>query len=283
MQTNCYEVINISKIKKNIGICALCKSENVELKESHLIPKLAYMRTKSTKRARFRAMNNIKKPLQDGEKKYMLCGECEELFSAFETKFANNFLDEYLKTNKINRKIYKEQWFLDYILSVSWRILYDDLYNHNSFFDNPCRSLYDNFEIDARNYFHSLNTDNAMSYPSCKYYVYSIDKLTKGNDNIIRLFKGTLFGYCYYDGTYMIPLIITYYLGLVIVTVIEIGDVLFIDSFKKSFRRKHFFDKIVKDIVAKELYCVAQEMSSMYKKNMTPELYNKIKQYYGKQ
>lgn len=43
-----YEVIIISK-KISIGTCALCKEPNVQLRASHLIPKLAYNRTKSTK------------------------------------------------------------------------------------------------------------------------------------------------------------------------------------------------------------------------------------------
>lgn len=111
-----YGVIVISK-KKSIGTCALCKAPNVQLRASHLIPKLAYNRTKSTKKSRFRAINDIKHPLQDGEKKYLLCDRCEEFFSGFESQFTNLFLDDFLKTQKISKKNTKEQWFVNYMLT----------------------------------------------------------------------------------------------------------------------------------------------------------------------
>ena len=95
----------------NIGTCALCEEQNAELKASHLIPKLAYVRTKSTKKSRFRAMNDIKRPLQDGEKKYLLCNKCEEFFSVFETQFTNFFLDDFLKNKKLIKKQTKKLWF----------------------------------------------------------------------------------------------------------------------------------------------------------------------------
>ena len=42
--------------------------------------------------------------MQDGEKRPMLCHECEELFSSYENKFASQFFDNYLYTNKIKHK-----------------------------------------------------------------------------------------------------------------------------------------------------------------------------------
>lgn len=69
------------------GTCALCERPNVVLKQSHIIPKLVYRRIKKFADSRFRNYFDPRIIFQDGEKKYMLCGDCEEFFSGYETKF----------------------------------------------------------------------------------------------------------------------------------------------------------------------------------------------------
>lgn len=273
-----YEVIIISK-KMIVGTCALCKEPNMQLRASHLIPKLAYNRTKSTKKSRFRAINDIKHPLQDGEKKYLLCDRCEEFFSAFESQFTNFFLDDFLKTQKISKKITKEQWFLNYMLSVVWRIVYDDLYNAGSFVGNTCRTIFEECERHVRNYLNSLMDNKNCISPHCRHYVYKIDEIMD-DIHVIKFLEPTLFGYCYFDGEYQIPMVITYYLGIVFVTVFENEEVLYIDSLKKTFYRKYGLSKIVRNIVSTEIKAEAIHMATMYENNMTTKLYEKIKDYY---
>lgn len=82
--------------------CALCDKET-DLTQSHIIPKLVYRRIRSNKKSRFRSLDDFTKVLQDGEKRPMLCHECEELFCSYEVKFVSNFLDDYLKTNKLKK------------------------------------------------------------------------------------------------------------------------------------------------------------------------------------
>lgn len=273
-------MVFITKNKKCIGTCALCKANGIELRESHLIPKLVYMRTKSTKKARFRAVNNIKKPLQDGEKKFMLCDECEKFFNVFETQFANHFLDDFLKTQKLNKFILQLQWMLDYTLSVMWRILYDELYNTNSFVGDSIRADFINGEKIIRDYLNALKNKAPAVCPNYKYYVYKIDEIVK-DDRIVKLLEPTLFGYCYFDATYQIPIVFTYYLGLVFIIAFDNDEVLYIDSIKKMLYRKYFMRKIVKGIIASEMKHEALYAVEMYEKNMTPDLREKIKEYYS--
>lgn len=270
-------------ISKNIviGNCALCEQQNVQLRASHLIPKLAYVRTKSNKKSRFRAMNDIKHPLQDGEKKYLLCDACEKFFNVFETQFTNLFLDDFLKTKKLNRKCFKEDWFQNYVLSVSWRVLYDDLYNAGSFEGDSCRTIFEECEKSIRNYFKASMNNTSVTLPQCKHYVYKIEEIV-ANENAIKLLEPSLFGYCYFDGEYQLPMVISYYLGIVFVTVFDNADVLFIDSLRRTLMRKCCLSKIVKEIASKEVETEAIQMAVMYRNNMTPELFEKIKKYYVK-
>lgn len=104
----------------------MCGNES-KLMQSHIIPQLVYKRTRSHKNSRFRLLDDFTKVMQDGEKRPRLCHDCEELFSSYEVKFASDFLDEYLNTNKIKNNI---SGVVDnYLLTVTWRILWDDLYS----------------------------------------------------------------------------------------------------------------------------------------------------------
>lgn len=88
------------KKQTEVGRCALCKKNNVELMESHIIPKLVYRRIQEFPNSRFRNLYQIKDIYQDGEKKPMMCHECEQFFNKFETPYTNKVLDPYLKGEK---------------------------------------------------------------------------------------------------------------------------------------------------------------------------------------
>ncbi len=72
----------------NLTKCALCGNE-AELELSHTVPKMAVRTLKKTAIGNIRSTENPNKTIQDSEKLYMLCGDCEDLFSEKETWFAN--------------------------------------------------------------------------------------------------------------------------------------------------------------------------------------------------
>ena len=89
------------------------------------MPKMAVRTLKKTAIGNIRSTENPNKTIQDSEKLYMLCGDCEDLFSEKETWFANKIFHPYLK---------KEKTIFDYdenlayfITSVNWRSLYLDI------------------------------------------------------------------------------------------------------------------------------------------------------------
>jgi len=54
---------------------------------------------KKTAFGAIRSMGDFNRVVQDSEKHYLLCGDCEDLFSTYETKFANKFFYPYMKDN----------------------------------------------------------------------------------------------------------------------------------------------------------------------------------------
>lgn len=63
-----------------MGKCALC-GEDKELQLSHIIPKFIGKYLKNTSIGNIRSHENPNRIAQDIEKHYMLCHDCEELFS----------------------------------------------------------------------------------------------------------------------------------------------------------------------------------------------------------
>lgn len=139
-----------------MGTCALCGKENIQLMQSHLIPKAVYKRIKTFKNSRFREMDDIQKIYQDGEKKPMLCHDCEEFFSKYERDFCNTFLDKYTADKLIPSTITQNINF--YLLTVSWRILYDDLYVYDSFKERSERTAFERLEYKIRRYLNSTHS-----------------------------------------------------------------------------------------------------------------------------
>lgn len=144
--------------------CALCDKEAV-LKQSHIIPKLVYKRIRSNKRSRFRSLDDFTKVLQDGEKRPMLCHECEELFSSYEVKFVSNFLDNYLKNDKLKKTHLGV--VSNYFLTVAWRVLWDDLYRLNSYVDSDSftRDIFEEFCSELKQYLLSIEKGNECQPP----------------------------------------------------------------------------------------------------------------------
>lgn len=104
--------------------CALCR-ENKKLELSHIVPKFVIRYLKNTSIGAIRNMENPNITVQDGEKHYLLCGDCEDLFSEYETKFANKFFYPYMKNNVKEFHYDSDTYY--FLTSVSWRSLYLDI------------------------------------------------------------------------------------------------------------------------------------------------------------
>ncbi|GLB29108.1 hypothetical protein LAD12857_10310 [Lacrimispora amygdalina] len=105
-------------------VCALCR-ENKELELSHIIPKFVMRYLKKTAFGAIRNMGDFNRVVQDSEKHYLLCGDCEDLFSTYETKFANKFFYPYMKDNVKEFNYDGDTYY--FLTSVSWRSLYLDI------------------------------------------------------------------------------------------------------------------------------------------------------------
>ena len=132
-------------MNREIGTCALCKREKVVLKQSHIIPKGVYRRSRTKKDSRFKNHFHPGEIFQDGEKKYMFCGDCEWFFNTYETPFFNKYLYKYLRqpTFSLPNTSDKVEF---YFLTVAWRVLYDDLYKRKSFEDQAEYIMFEEFE-----------------------------------------------------------------------------------------------------------------------------------------
>ena len=284
--------------EKIIGDCALCRKKNVELMQSHIIPKAIYRRTKTYENSRFREFYEPKKIYQDGEKKPMLCHECEEFFSQYETKFSNLFLDRYLASpDRPLPEITNDIEF--YMLTVAWRILYDDLYVFNSFADDDERDcleeyegklgkfLYERYleenpsEVNTRVATHKPNMDGKCfgemiaeiekweksnspeDMSEIKNYIYKLSDLGF-NDAVTKLFDSMIFGYSFYDSTRTKYYIISGYKGLIITTVYLRKRSILITDDRKLFRKARKSEKIIKEDIVEEITYLLTEMSRRY-------------------
>lgn len=111
-------------IKTN-EICPLCNQKKNNIRKSHIVPKFVGKYQKKAAIGNIRNTYNPNIPSQDIFKEYLLCGECEELFSKYETWFAENIFKPYKNQQVLNSpntssSRYKLKYFLT---SVAWRFI----------------------------------------------------------------------------------------------------------------------------------------------------------------
>lgn len=117
-------------------ICALCKQEK-ELENSHIIPKFVFRWMKKTGSSKLRQLTNVNKSVEDGPTKKLLCGDCEDKFSTYESYFSRNFFHPLLE-NIIENKgpitipsvDYDENLYL-FSMSLLWRGLKWNILDNN--------------------------------------------------------------------------------------------------------------------------------------------------------
>lgn len=276
--------------KRNpLGTCALCKKENVELMQSHIIPKAVYKRIKTHEKSRFRELNDLNQIHQDGEKKPMLCHDCEEFFSRYERDFCIYFLDKYTSDTPFSNSLTENIDF--YLLTVSWRILYDDLYVFNSFEDQPIRSTFEELENKLRRYLNATRspqqqalidqqlikdysdaepmsfgeaiafTEKIQRFQSpedvseIKNYIFTPGELGYTNQQTNLLLYCTK-GYTFATPTEQYCCIMSLYLGWIFVTVYQPKRYIQI-----NFDNTHY-DKSISDIVKKEIDFTIQDLEN---------------------
>lgn len=103
------------------SICKLCHSES-DLKLSHLIPKFVGKWVKKTSITGYiRNSTEVNKRAQDIAKEYLLCGNCEALFSVWEREFANKIFYPFLDGRESIASY--GDWMSKFCASLSWRTL----------------------------------------------------------------------------------------------------------------------------------------------------------------
>ena len=129
----------------------ICRLELIEkeLKNSHVIPKFAFDYLKSTGSKYLRSFENPNKRLQDGIKEYLLCDDCEQLFSKRERWFANTIFFPYLNKNKTEFKYDENLGY--FVISLLWRVLVNQQ-NHYSVKDEGRLAFLSEVECEWRQF-----------------------------------------------------------------------------------------------------------------------------------
>lgn len=103
------------------GICRLCRAE-ANLQLSHVLPAFVFRwQRQSSGNGHLRGSDAPNRRVQDGEKKYWLCSDCEGLLSISEGDFANKLFHPYIEGTK--KSVRYSRWLMHFCISVSWRVL----------------------------------------------------------------------------------------------------------------------------------------------------------------
>ncbi len=104
--------------------CRLCCNKYDTLKESHIVSKMFYNAIK--KKSITGIMRQASEPnvgVQDGLKVPLLCGNCEELFSKYETRFSNEIYTQTIKANGEIQFDSRQDYISYFLLSIAWRVI----------------------------------------------------------------------------------------------------------------------------------------------------------------
>jgi len=104
------------------GKCLLC-NKDAELSLSHIIPKFVISWLKESTPSAIRGIDKPNKRVQDSEKQYLLCSQCEGLFGTWEKLFCENLFLPLHNDQSHVTPIRYGPWALKFAVSVSWRVL----------------------------------------------------------------------------------------------------------------------------------------------------------------
>lgn len=88
-----------------------------------MLPKFAFSWHRKESPDYLRMMKNPNLRIQDGVKDYILCDQCENLFSDWENKFYKNIFLPLHDKKPNTKEIYYGPWALKFAVSLSWRTL----------------------------------------------------------------------------------------------------------------------------------------------------------------
>lgn len=259
----------------NVARCALC--ENVdELKLSHIIPKFVFRYLKKDSfTGRMRNVSNPNQAVQDGDKMYLLCGKCEELFSQRETPFSNKIFQPF-KANGFNGLSYDGNWLQYFIVSVNWRTLYLDLkgFVENSDKENGIDEkdlkLLIKTEKVMRDYLLGFRSDLSSIENHIFFFddIKSIDSSAEIN-NPHRLIQGSAFGYTVLTKDPKCIYVFANLTGVIIVTIIKRAtDEKWKNTYVKQMDGKIRVPQQVKSPIFSELFYI-QDQREKYLNKMS--------------
>jgi hypothetical protein len=102
--------------------CYFCEKDD-QLRLSHIIPKFVYNWAKDTAPSFLRSSKNPNRRIQDGEKLYLLCSDCEQLFGKWEKEFSENIFIPLHESGSDPVSFKYTDWCIKFSVSVSWRVL----------------------------------------------------------------------------------------------------------------------------------------------------------------
>lgn len=162
------------------GICALCNNE-ANLKESHLIPKFVGKWLKRTSATGYlRDIDNINKRQQDIPKEYLLCHDCEILFSGWEKLFSEQIFLPYLDREQYVSS-YKE-WLAKFCASLSWRTLIHIKRQNNDFNDESEYFLKQTTQ--AENHLRNFLLGNASNLDQYEQHIFPLSEIEKPPESL---------------------------------------------------------------------------------------------------
>lgn len=161
-----------------MNLCRLELKEK-ELKNSHIIPKFAFDYMKSTGSKYLRNIENPNKRHQDGTKQYLLCNNCEQLFSKRERWFANNIFFPYLDNKKTEFEYDDNLSY--FIISMLWRVLVNQMGNP-TFKARPELSFLDDVEIEWRDFLLNLKFPNKYNNLN----IFITERVLNNDSNLIN-------------------------------------------------------------------------------------------------
>src|ERR1700722_399075 len=109
---------------EHVGPCGLCSNAR-PLRRSHLVSEFIERRLKLDAGTPFLRTANPNQRVQGGPRKRLLCGDCEDRFSAAEDEFAREFYHPTLDGNRL--EIVWTRGLARFLASITWRNLIDTL------------------------------------------------------------------------------------------------------------------------------------------------------------
>lgn len=104
-------------------LCALCQQNECK-EESHIIPAFVFRWLKQHSLTGYlRGSEEPNRRTMDGPKPPLLCPVCEDMFSKWETKFANEVFNPIHRDGLLDLNIDYEDWLPKFCVSLSWRVL----------------------------------------------------------------------------------------------------------------------------------------------------------------